>query len=141
AAALVAAATEPSIKGVVADCAFADFYHAFYPRIAKKKYPLPGAVATAIEKLLDLRLGIPAAQAVPLRHVAKLAGRPILIIHGDADTDTTPDNAQILFNACPLPKELWLVPGAAHAKSHAQASAQYERRVLDFWSHAFQAGE
>ena len=39
-----------------------------------------------------------------------------------------------LYEAKPQPKELWLVPGAAHAVSYKENKAEYTRRVQDFVS-------
>ena len=133
---LNAGADDPTIKGVVEDCSFADFYHAFYPRIVNRKYPLPAPVALAIEKTLELQLRAPVGQAGPLKRIQKWAGRPILFIHGDADKDTTPGNAELLFKAASEPKTLWMVKGADHADSHKVAPVEYEKRVMDFWEKA-----
>lgn len=134
AAAIDAAAEDPEVKAVVEDCAFADWYHAFYPRIVKKGYPLAGILAKVIEKVVDMQLGIDGEKAAPINHLAQLGNRPLFIIHGAADDETTPDNAQMIYDAYSGPKQLWLVPGAKHAQSHAVAGAEYERRVMAFWA-------
>ncbi len=133
AATLIAGAQDPSVKGIVEDCSFSDWYHAFHPRIVTKKYPLPGAVALAIEKTLELKLGVDAAGAQPVKYISRWAGRPVYIIHGDADAATTPENAKLLYAAAAEPKTMWLVPGAGHADSHKVAPQEYEQRVLDFF--------
>lgn len=135
ASSLIAGALDPSVKGVVQDCSFADWNRAFLPRIVKRKYPLPGPVAVAIEKTLEIRLRVKSSGASPLHHIKRWAGRPVFMIHGEADVDTTPDNVHLLYDACPEPKMLWTVPGAGHAQSHEVAPEEYRRRVLDFWGH------
>ncbi|MBM3268657.1 MAG: alpha/beta fold hydrolase [Candidatus Sericytochromatia bacterium] len=136
AASLIAGAQDPSIKAIVEDCSFSDWYHAFHPRIVTKKYPLPAAVAVAIEKTLELKLGINAAGAQPVKFMPRWAGRPVYIIHGDADAATTPDNAHLLYAATAEPRTMWLAPGAGHADSHKVHPQEYERRVLDFFKAA-----
>lgn len=42
---------------------------------------------------------------------------PIFIIHGAEDVDTSPDHAQRIFDTLNWPKQLMLVPGAAHNQS------------------------
>ena len=42
---------------------------------------------------------------------------PVLVIHGDADTDTPPNHSRRVFDALPGPKRLILVPGAHHNES------------------------
>jgi alpha-beta hydrolase superfamily lysophospholipase len=39
---------------------------------------------------------------------------PVLLIHGDADVDTSPDHSRRIFEALGGPKRLILVPGARH---------------------------
>lgn len=133
---LNAGALDRSVKGVVSDAAFADWYHAFYQRIKNAGYPLAGPVAVSIEQTLNLRLGVPGAgrKASPIRNIAGWEGRPIFLIHGAADDQTTPDNAELLHAAAPTPRSLWMVPGAGHAKAHLVAGPEYERRVMDFWA-------
>ena len=41
----------------------------------------------------------------------------------------------------PEPKQLWLVPGAAHVDLDRFAGAEYERRVLDFLADSLRAGK
>lgn len=132
---LNAGAIDKSVKGVVSDAAFADWYHAFHQRIRNARYPLPGPVAVSIEQTLNIRLGVPGAgkKTSPLRQIAGWQGRPVFLIHGTADDQTTPDNAELLYAAAPAPRTLWMVPGAGHAKAHLVAGPEYEKRVMDFW--------
>jgi len=69
-----------------------------------------------------------------LRPVASIADvkAPIFIIGGELDQRTTLAESQRLFDAAPEPKELWVVAGARHVDFHRYATAEYERRVLEF---------
>jgi fermentation-respiration switch protein FrsA (DUF1100 family) len=67
------------------------------------------------------------------RAIARLAPRPLLMIHGGADTYIPPDMAQTLFDRAGLPKDLWLVEGAKHNQALQTAGDEYHRRVLDFF--------
>ena len=42
---------------------------------------------------------------------------PVLVIHGEADTDTPPSHSRKVFDALTGPKRLILVPGARHNES------------------------
>src|SRR5262249_28731706 len=46
--------------------------------------------------------------------MAKLAPRPLLMIHGGGDTYIKPEMARELFERAGEPKEFWLVEGAKH---------------------------
>jgi hypothetical protein len=65
--------------------------------------------------------------------LAKLAPRPLLMIHGGADNYIKPDMAQALFDLAREPKEFWLIEGAKHNQSFHLAADEYKRRVLEFF--------
>jgi pimeloyl-ACP methyl ester carboxylesterase len=66
--------------------------------------------------------------------IARLAPRPLLMIHGGADTYIKPEMARALFARARPPKELWIVPGAKHNQALQVAGDLYRRRVLDFFA-------
>jgi pimeloyl-ACP methyl ester carboxylesterase len=59
--------------------------------------------------------------------------RPLLFIHGAADTYIKPEMARGLFERASGPRELWLVEGAKHNQAVEVAGAEYRRRVLSFF--------
>ena len=63
----------------------------------------------------------------------RLAPRPLLMIHGAADTYIRPSMARAVFDAARGPKELWLVEGAKHNQALQVANGEYRRRVLAFF--------
>jgi fermentation-respiration switch protein FrsA (DUF1100 family) len=63
----------------------------------------------------------------------RLGPRPLLMIHGGADTYIKPVMARALFRHAKPPKELWVVPGAKHNQAPHAAGDEYRRRVLDFF--------
>ncbi len=63
----------------------------------------------------------------------KLAPRPLLMIHGGADTYIKPEMARALFELAGAPKELWLVEGAKHNQAVHVANGEYKRRVRAFF--------
>jgi pimeloyl-ACP methyl ester carboxylesterase len=64
----------------------------------------------------------------------KLAPRPLLMIHGGADTYIKPEMARTLYRLARQPKELWVVEGAKHNQAFHDANEEYRQRVLDFFS-------
>jgi uncharacterized protein len=62
-----------------------------------------------------------------------LAPRPLLMIHGGADTYIKPAMAQDLFDLAGEPREFWLVEGAKHNQAMQVANAEYQQRVLAFF--------
>jgi fermentation-respiration switch protein FrsA (DUF1100 family) len=75
------------------------------------------------------------------RLIGKLAGRPLLMIHGEADTYIKPDMARALFDEAQEPKEFWLVEGAKHNGALHAAGAEYRERVLEFFNRHLAGGE
>jgi len=63
----------------------------------------------------------------------RLAPRPLLMIHGAADTYIKPEMAKALFDLAGEPRELWLVEGAKHNQALHLANGEYQRRVLAFF--------
>ena len=56
----------------------------------------------------------------PDQAAARIAGIPLLVVHGDQDPYFPVEHAQHIFRAAHDPKELWLVPGYGHAESACQ---------------------
>jgi len=65
--------------------------------------------------------------------MAKLAPRPLFMIHGGADNYIKPDMARALFDLAGEPKEFWLVENAKHNQAITVAADEYKRRVLAFF--------
>ncbi|MCS6866210.1 MAG: alpha/beta hydrolase, partial [Gemmata sp.] len=60
--------------------------------------------------------------------------RPLLMIHGEADTYIKPDMARKIFDrATGEPKKLWIVPKAKHNQALHVAGAEYHRMVVEFF--------
>ena len=55
---------------------------------------------------------------------------PVLLIHGERDTDTPPDHSRRVYAALAGPKRLLLVPGAGHNQSLSQGAVWDE---IDQW--------
>lgn len=141
--ALLTAAVEPSVWGVVTDGAFptrgtmvpytirwAEIYvrNPFVLRL------LPGWVYPFLawlarrwsERRQNCRF--PDAET----SVARLAPRPWLMIHGGRDTYIGPEIARALFAKGNGPKELWMVPGAKHNRCRECDPEAYADHLLDF---------
>ena len=53
----------------------------------------------------------------PVEVAGRIAPVPLLIVHGDRDTYFSLEHPEALYAAANEPKELWVVPGFAHAES------------------------
>ena len=63
---------------------------------------------------------------------AQLSPRPWLMIHGAKDTYIGPEIAERLWAEAGEPKELWIVPGAKHNRCREVDSAGYAGRIESF---------
>ena len=80
---------------------------------------------------LKPRLGVTADQLKPVDHIGKVRC-PVLVIGGVEDRHTTEADTRLLFDAAGQPKQLWLIPGAAHVDFYEAAGAEYRRTILAF---------
>jgi fermentation-respiration switch protein FrsA (DUF1100 family) len=89
---------------------------------------------------LHPRLGVSPLALRPIAHVSRMRC-PVFVISGTADRHTPPAQARALFARAPDPKQIWLVPGAAHVDLERFAGEEYGKRVLRFLSGAFARAE
>ncbi len=50
----------------------------------------------------------------PINHIASIAPRPVLVIHGSQDSTVSVEDAQRLYEKAGLPKQLVIIDGAGH---------------------------
>ncbi|MEB3223748.1 MAG: alpha/beta hydrolase [Candidatus Sericytochromatia bacterium] len=133
AVALGLAADRPEVAGVWSDCAFSSLHDAVAPRAKLRGYPLPDYVAWSVVRAANLRARHNLPTADPIRAIATIAPRPVFLVHGEADDETTPANSQKLYDQAKEPRSLWMVPGAKHAESITTAPEAYRAKLLSFW--------
>jgi alpha-beta hydrolase superfamily lysophospholipase len=133
AVAILAAAHDTDIAGVVSDCAYADLEKESQQWLRGWFGPLAPIFVPTVLWLGKHLFGLDLKGVAPIEHVGAIAPRPILFIHGTADRLTRPQDAQELFDAAGKPKELWLVEGASHGGSYHAQPEEYERRVVDLF--------
>jgi len=143
-AGLFAAARDPAVRCCVTDGAFATYttlvpymrqWFRIYNETPSLHGLLPswyyGAVGLTALRRIERQRRCRYPHLEP--ELPRLAGRPLLMIHGGGDTYITPRMAEALYERAAGPKELWLVEGAKHNGALALAGAAYERRVLEFF--------
>jgi fermentation-respiration switch protein FrsA (DUF1100 family) len=105
--------------------------------IARQFFFLPGFTKwpfVALTKLYArLLLGVRVRDAAPADVVQDL-NAPLLIIHGDADSQIPIEHSRIIYaNADPDKTTFWIVPGADHGFAHGLEGPRYEARVRQFF--------
>ena len=136
--ALQSAAVEPRIEAVVAEDPFADLREVSYDYGGLDLSPLLGktlfrpAVLVAMH-VIEKEGGFDPDDVSPEKAVAERAF-PVLLICGTRDHRIPCRHAERIYGAARGPKQIWIVRGAGHAAALGYASAEYERRVIDFFS-------
>jgi fermentation-respiration switch protein FrsA (DUF1100 family) len=129
-------ARRPEVRALVADSSFATHEGEVRFVIGRAMRMPPGAarvVAQAAEPLLRWRAGYRHADVEPLRDIAGVAPRPLLLIHATADERIPVEDAYRLFEAAGEPKALWVDDGASHCGVYFVDRARYCERVVAFF--------
>ena len=131
-AATVFAAPALDVQAVVLEAVYPSIDVAVENRLRMRLGRLGAAVTPLLLLQLRPRLGVSSSDLKPIDHIAGLAA-PILIIGGIDDHHTTVADTQRLYEAASQPKELWLIPNAAHVDYLNAGAEDYRRRVLAFF--------
>jgi fermentation-respiration switch protein FrsA (DUF1100 family) len=83
----------------------------------------------------EWRLHVSLDDLAPIRYAGDLRC-PLFVMGGDHDMNTLPSSTLGLFDAVRAPKQLWIVPGAAHVDLFGFAKKEYEDRLMHFVSEA-----
>lgn len=119
------------VKCFVEDCGYTSVWDEFAHEL-KGTFGLPEfPLLYSASMLCGLKYGWNFREASALAQVARCE-LPMLFIHGDADDYVPTRMVYPLYDAKPGEKELWVVPGAAHALSYRDNRAEYTRRVGEF---------
>jgi dipeptidyl aminopeptidase/acylaminoacyl peptidase len=123
---------ESRFRAVVAECPFARFDEVAYDRLSQ----VTGVPAPAFWPIVNLgfiwahaRYGVDLRQASPTAALRKTE-TPVLLIHGDRDSNIPLRHSRELHAVNGRTTELWVVPGAGHVESLAIAPTAYRDRVL-----------
>jgi fermentation-respiration switch protein FrsA (DUF1100 family) len=144
---LLAAAREPAIQAVVSDSAYADAAPLLEREIPKRAVPIvgriPGAFAPSALTMARVLYGVDLFDARPISSIARIAPRPLLLIHGAADDYVPVSNFQQLAAAATSPATArvttWLVQKTRHAQAFKNTGPVYVARVTAFFEAALRS--
>lgn len=124
-------ALPPQVKAIVSDCAYTSVKEQLSYQL-RRMYRLPSFPFVHSASLVTrLKAGYFFGEASALKQVRK-AKVPILFIHGDTDTFVPYTMLDKLFEACPSPKEKFIVPQAGHGLAYDTDKAGYVSKVSSF---------
>jgi alpha-beta hydrolase superfamily lysophospholipase len=129
-----AAADDPRIEAVVLDSAFVSA-----PLLAQQhlgRIPVVGPVLVPVVLAsLSLHAGQSLWQLDATPALARLAPRPVLLIHGTDDVLIPPVNLDLMYERAGEPKVRWLGPGP-HSNVMSTDFDTYQTRVIEFLDRA-----
>jgi alpha-beta hydrolase superfamily lysophospholipase len=130
---ILAAATDPTIRVVVADSAYATLQGVVANAYGRYRVPSWPFLALS-DRYNGWRYGYRYGALRPVAVVGQLAPRPLLIIHGTRDAVTPVAHAHHLYDAAGEPKEVWIAEGAHHCGAYFQDRERYVARVAAFFA-------
>lgn len=137
ATAIGAAADDPRIGALWADSGYADLRP-----ILEARWPgasgLPTVFLHGTLLAHRLRFGFDLGGVRPEVEIARVAPRPIQLVHGTADTNVPYEHGRRLAAAARA--ELWTLPGVGHAQAYATDPQGYAARVVGFFERALRGG-
>ena len=120
-----------SVKLYVEDCGYTSVEDQFAKEL-KERFHLPRfPIIPLASALCKLRYGWSFSEASSLAQV-KRCNKPMLFIHGANDDFVPTAMVYPLYRAKPADKTLWVVNGAAHARSYKIATQRYTEKVDSF---------
>lgn len=119
------------VKCFIDDCGYTSVWDQFGKELKEQfdlsEFPLMYTSSW----LCGLKNGWTFQEASALKQVAK-CHLPMLFIHGEKDDYVPTWMVYKLYEAKPEPKELWVVPGADHARSYLLNREEYTEKVRQF---------
>lgn len=132
--AILLAAREPRVAALVADSPFTGIAEVVAHGAAQKRLPA-GLVVPLADALTRWRYGYRFGAVRPVEAVAAISPRPLLLIHGSADTLIPVSHAHAFYAAAREPKQRWIVAGVDHCGAYFHDRAGYIERVSTFFAH------
>lgn len=117
----------PQVEGLIGDCGFTSPAAQFEDLGIKPKIILKQVAGLCRKKAGFDFFGMDTTKAVASADV------PILFIHGETDKFIKKEMTITNYNACVSKKQLLIVKGAGHPKSHYVAPTLYESTIDDFF--------
>jgi len=135
--AILAAAEEARIRAVVADSSFATLESALdqgfrvFAQLPPRLFRKP--TIWFAERFAKARV----EHVKPVEVVARIAPRPVLIVHCALDSLIDVQDAYRLFQAAREPRDIWIVPNLGHAQARDHLRDEYVQRITEFYVRAF----
>jgi fermentation-respiration switch protein FrsA (DUF1100 family) len=121
------------VRCVLADSPFARHRDVVAHNVSRVTHLSGKPIALLADQFLIRLGGYRSRDVEPIRDVALLAPRPLLVIHGTADATIPVEQAVQIYQMAQAPKELWLAEGAGHCGAYFQDRSLYCNRAVNFF--------
>jgi len=121
-----------NVVGVLADCGYSSAKEIIQKCAADMKLP-PKLVYPFIRLGGKLFGHFDVDETSPMEAIQNCR-LPVIFFHGEADDFVPASMSKALYDACPSPKRLVIVPGADHGLSYPANKAEYLRHVAEFFT-------
>jgi fermentation-respiration switch protein FrsA (DUF1100 family) len=138
--ALLLAAREPRVAAIIADSPFTGIAEVVAHGAAQLHLPAQLVVPMA-DRLTGWRYGYRFGAVRPIEAVAAISPRPLLLIHGAADSLIPVSHAHELFAALREPKQCWIVEDAEHCGAYFTDRTGYVTRTAAFFEQYLGSGD
>lgn len=120
-----------AVKAVIEDCGYTSAVDEFTLQL-KNMFKLPAfPILHAAGAVTRLRAGYRLRDASAIKQLAKCTV-PVMFIHGGKDTFVPFSMLDVLYDACPTPKEKLVIENAGHFRSSHEEPERYWTAVFDF---------
>lgn len=127
------AAQNPEIRAVVAHSAFSSLDDTVATSVEAFTGLPPFPFAPAIVFWAEQAVGFDSAGISAKSWIGEISPRPVLLLHGGADTVISAESGELLYQAAGEPKEFWFEPELGHTDFDTDMPAEFERRVVGFF--------
>ena len=131
---LMSAAAIPELAAVVEESGFTSMADNIASGVRELAHMPPFPFAPLIKFWGEQQSGLDIDAVRPIDAAAKIAPRPLLIIHGSDDRLVPIDNAKRMYEAAGEPKELVILEGIGHRNFVEPGGARYATAITDFFT-------
>jgi len=130
---ILVAAVDKRVKAVVAESCYESLAGTLVHH-GKLFFGMPGLISRWATFFFELRFGFSVEEVSPAEAIGAISPAGVLLIAGENDSRMTVGEAKRLYERCGEPRQLLVVPGAAHGQAHFVAKQLYEARIAGFLS-------
>ena len=132
-AATLLSAVITSVDAFILESVYPTIDEAIANRLVIRLGPLGYYLTPLFTWQIEPRLGVSPKWLRPIDRIGQLQG-PVMIIAGSEDRHTLLSESKRLYDSAPMPKEIWVIQGAAHENFYAYTPPEYKERVLGFFN-------